>query len=327
MTTRAAPIVASLDPSIVLTVRARRPLRYAEGAAAAEDRPSHVRAASAVVSLAGRLAIVQDDALFVALAAEDGAISAVALPRGEGGHRLFDELRGNKEHKLDLEAAAVLDGRMIAFGSGSTPARERLVVLEPDGAVKVIDAPALYAGLRECTAFSGSELNVEGAVLFGDRLLVASRGNGAPRERLLPVDAICTLDASRLRAYLAEPATHPPPQPTVVRQYDLGVVGPARLTFTDLARDESVSGERVLYVACAESSPDAVRDGPVSGVAIGVLSEGGARYGLVRDENGALLTDKIEGFVRRPDGSIVAVVDVDDPLRPAELLELTATGL
>ena len=111
-----------------------------------------------------------------------------------------------------------------------------------------------------------------------------------------------------------------------VSRFDLERVGDAKLTFTDLAYDQP--GKRLLYVACAEASPDAVRDGPVSGVALGVLDDE-PRYGLVVDENGALLTDKIEGFVPDParEGRFYAVVDVDDPSRPAELLELTVEGL
>lgn len=86
------------------------PLRYAEGADPALDRPAHVRAASAVARVGGRLAIVQDDANFVALVdPATGLAEAVTLPAGEGGLRQFDDLRGNKRFKLDLESCVLLE--------------------------------------------------------------------------------------------------------------------------------------------------------------------------------------------------------------------------
>ena len=51
-----------------------------------------------------------------------------------GGDRRFDDVRGNKRHKLDLEAAIEVSfgGRvwLCAFGSGSTLARERAVLVD-----------------------------------------------------------------------------------------------------------------------------------------------------------------------------------------------------
>ena len=74
---------------------------------------------------------------------------------GEGGERLFDERRGNKGRKLDLEAGFVLarpDGeRLIGLGSGSSPRRERILVVRRAAGsfdVRSVDAHALYASLR-----------------------------------------------------------------------------------------------------------------------------------------------------------------------------------
>src|SRR5262245_57603151 len=129
------------DPALSARVLARRPLLYAAGPEAADDRPAHVRAGSALAWLGGRLAVVQDDANFVALVRPfRGEVSPLPLPAGPGGLRQFDEGRGNKRHKLDLEASAVVPAKggevLLAFGSGSTPARERVLVLGPTG-----DAP------------------------------------------------------------------------------------------------------------------------------------------------------------------------------------------
>ncbi|MGZ3477188.1 MAG: hypothetical protein ACXWUG_26785, partial [Polyangiales bacterium] len=58
---------AVFDPDLEVVIRGRRELRYGLGADPSIDRPAHVRAASAVVRMGTRLAIVQDDASFLAL--------------------------------------------------------------------------------------------------------------------------------------------------------------------------------------------------------------------------------------------------------------------
>jgi len=55
-------IRARLDPSMTARVVRSVPLRYADGADAALDRPAHVRSASGIVRAGGRVAVIQDDA-------------------------------------------------------------------------------------------------------------------------------------------------------------------------------------------------------------------------------------------------------------------------
>ena len=60
----------------------------------------------------------------LALTDAKGGFEPLLLPVGADGHRSFDDTIGNKHMKMDLEAAVVLpDGRVLAFGSGSTEAR------------------------------------------------------------------------------------------------------------------------------------------------------------------------------------------------------------
>ena len=139
------------------------------------DRPAHVRDGSGVALLGRRLAVVQDDANFLALVEpRSGVVDAVPLPAGPGGLRQFDDGRANKADKLDLEACvAVPDDergglRLLAFGSGSTARRERVAEARGlDGAAPALtlhELPAFYAALRAVPAFAGSELNVEGVL-------------------------------------------------------------------------------------------------------------------------------------------------------------------
>jgi len=324
-------IRARLDPALSATVVRSVPLLYADGADPSLDRPTHVRAASGMAMLGGRVVVVQDDAGFVALADPDtGRASALALPAGHGSARQFDDERGNKRWKLDLESCEVLrdgDGREVlaAFGSGSSPRRERVVVVRGidsgDAEIVVADASALYARLRAETAFAGSELNVEGAARVGGVLRLFNRGNGAPRGGLRPVDATCDLDAAALLAYLRDPSLSPP-VPRNVTRYALGGIGGFPLTFTDAA----AHGDAILYTAAAEDSPDATRDGPVAGSAIGVIRGGEARFCVVSNADGSRYPGKIEGILPHAPGRPWFVIDRDDPSVPSELSEVVLEG-
>jgi hypothetical protein len=326
------PIVhARPDPSLAARVVRSVPLLYREGADPSLDRPAHVRAASGMARVGGRVAVVQDDANFVALVdPETGRAMAVTLPAGEDGARQFDDLRGNKRWKMDLESCEVLrgaDGRgmLAGFGSGSSPMRERIVLVRGLGAgdaeVEVVDASALYARLRAETDFAGSELNIEGVALVGGTLRVFNRGNGAPHGDLHPVDATCDLDLAALLAFLRDPS-RPPPEPRNVTQYALGDVDGFPLTFTDAA----AYGDAILYTAAAEDSPDATRDGPVSGSAIGIVRGGEARFCVVTNADGSRYAGKIEGILPRAPGRAWVVIDRDDPTVPSELSEVVLQG-
>ena len=334
--------VATLDPALHATVRSRVPLFYALGADADTDRPAHVRAGSALSWSGTRLAVVQDDSNFVALVdPATGHTDVVTLAAGHEGRRQFDEHRGNKRWKLDLEASVRVnrygDEAVIAFGSGSTAMRERVLLLRPprrpgmEGTAAdvpvahLVDATALYASLRALHAFSGSELNIEGAALVGDRVRLFQRGNGAPRDGRLPIDAHCDVSCAALLAYLADPVNVAVPQISDVVSYELGAIDGVRLTFTDA----TAHGDRVFYLAAAEASPDTFADGPVSGVAIGVIAANGVtRWAVLRDESGAPFTAKAEGIALdpvNPDRAFV-VLDRDDPALPSDLCVVELTG-
>jgi hypothetical protein len=81
-------------------------LRYTRPAAAVEDRPDHVRAASGIAVLDDTLFVIQDDASFIAVVTGD-EVDAIALPPGPNNRRRFEKALGNKLDKLDFEACLV----------------------------------------------------------------------------------------------------------------------------------------------------------------------------------------------------------------------------
>ena len=328
------PLTAILDPALSASVTTRAPLHYDEGASAELDRPAHVRSGSGLAWVPGGLAVVQDDANFIAIHdPRSGRTSAITLPAGEAGLRQFDDVRGNKRYKLDLESCLALEERdgtiLLAFGSGSTSRREHVVLVDrwedQVPRVRLVTAPDLYQALRNEASFAGSELNIEGAVLLGNTVRFFSRGNGAPRRGTHSVNATCDLDLDTLLAHLRAPMKVAPPAPTRPVQYRLGTIGPVLLGFTDAL----AWGDAMLYTATAEISSDATRDGPVSGSAIGVIDpEGTVRWAPLTDARGELLMAKVEGLANVPGSpaELYIVLDNDDPAAASELCRVRLSG-
>ena len=330
-----ASIRAMRDDAMTARVVRRVPLMYAAGADALTDRPAHVRASSGMAWIGDRLAVVQDDANFVALVDTDnGQCEVVVLPTGHGGLRQFDDGRKNKRYKHDFEAlVAVGDNptQLVAFGSGSSSIRENILVVRDATTslldVRVVSVPQFYAGLRACVEFAGCELNVEGAALVGENIRLFNRGNGAVSRTQVPVNATCDINVATLLLHLEHPTQARPPLPQNTAQYLLGEIDGVRLSFTDAV----AVGDSVVYVAAAEDSPNSIRDGAVFGSAIGVMH---TRYGCyvarwtpLTFNDGDIARVKVEGVAMGlRAGQVFVVVDSDDHDQPSELLELEVSG-
>lgn len=308
-----------IDPALEVRVHGVRMLRYDAPAEAHEDRPAHVRAASGLAVHGGRLVVIQDDASFFGLVTTEG-VTAMRLPRGQGGRRRFEIALGNKLDKLDLESVVVVDDELWAFGSGSLPIRDKVCRVH-HGIPRVQDAAPLYARLRE--ALDGA-LNIEGAARVlaqeRDELWLFHRGNTGPRD---PGPAVLRLGMAAMRAWLD--ATAPMPALLDVDGYSLGVAPDGtRLGFTDAVAD----GDRVFYVAAAEQSANAIDDGAASGSQIGVIdvASGRVRAAAFAGLDGQPV--KAEGIAldpQRPKRAWIAL-DPDDPEAPAPLLDVELVG-
>jgi hypothetical protein len=320
-------IRAEMELALVAVLSKPFPLAYSGGGSREQDYPAFVRAASAIRRWHGQRVIVQDDVNVLASSdgagpAADAGLEPVLLPRGEGGRRSFDDTEathpneGNKRFKLDLEAALVLpDGRLLAFGSGSLPARERLVLLEPGKPPELREAHDLYAALRRRADFAGSELNIEGAIVRSGAIELFQRGNGRVGGELEPVNAVGRLGLAAFLCWLD--AAAPPPELEHVLRIDLGRQRGVPLGFTDAALRADGS---VAFLACAEASPDAVADGEVVCTRLGLLDpDRAARLIDIHDEHGRPCLLKLEGIDVRPDDPdrFDVVADVDDPRLPA----------
>jgi hypothetical protein len=322
--TRIRPVVAAkADPLLRASVESLTPLLYTVDYPDGEslwrhDLPPHVRSASAIRRFGAHLVIVQDDVNALAVRDQDGEVFPLMLPPGAGGRRMFDDVIGNKADKMDLEACVLLpDERLVAFGSGASAPRCKVAVASRREAPSVREASDLYRSLRDEPAFAGSELNVEGALVVGERLLLFQRGNGARGRAGDPINAVGALDLEAFVDWLD--GRGPVPVLADVTRCDLGRIGGAALGFTDAAL---TADGRIAVIACAEESLDALSDGPVLGCRFGFFDPlGELRMANIEGACWGGARIKLEGIEARPARSdeYDVVADPDEPSRPSLL--------
>lgn len=226
--------------------------------------------------------------------------------------------RERKRHKPDLEALALLpsaegDGRaLLALESGSRPQRRGgfLWRLDErgglDGEPLRVDAAPLYLVLEA----EVPDLNVEGATVAGELLLLFQRGNGRGA-----VNAVIELDAGLARRELEQgrlsgDALH------AIRPHELGEVDGVRLCFSDAT---ALSDGSILFTAVAETGDDTYLDGTCAGAAIGLIGAGGELVGVEALEPAAKVED-IEAEEHENVVRALMVADADDPGSPSPLL-------
>jgi hypothetical protein len=303
----------------------RREMTYLEGPSDDDDRPPHVRAASGLSAFREYLAVIQDDANWLALIDADQQVTAVPLPPSPAGDRVFSKKRGNQGDKYDLEACVTVSSgdecELVGFSSGSRTEREwvlRVRERKDQGKLhaEFVAASAFYASMRGNKMFSGAGLNIEGALAFDeDRIRLFQRGNAAPCEGLEPVDATADFSWDALCAHLSEPERHAPPPLENVCRYDLGTLDGVRLTFSDA---EHLGDGRVLFSASAEDP----ETGRIQGSVLGIIDQRGeARWTHLSDENDEPFKGKIEGLTLDPNdkSKVYFVIDDDDEDTPSRI--------
>lgn len=284
----------------------------------APGRPLHLSAASGLVCAGSFAYVIADDELH---------LGVFRLDTGEPGQtlRLFsgalpDKPGLRKKKKPDIEAIATLPadrahphGRLLVIGSGSRPNRQRgaLLSLNPHGGVAgaphVVDISPVYRALRG----EFVELNIEGATVAGDQMLLLQRGNkGDKRNAVVRFALPAFLDALGSAAGQADILR--------IDQFDLGEIGDVPLSFTDgLALPDG----RLMFTAAAEDTGNAFDDGGCAGSAIGLI-DGNTLVRLEPFDRPC----KVEGVHARMKGDtteLLLVTDADDAATPAQLLSAT----
>jgi len=235
-------------------------------------------AGSALVSMGERLLAVHDDAFAVTWIERYSLDLEPWVLQGDGAPL-------PKLEKPDFESAVVTpDGAVHLLGSGSTPERCAIVRLDVAAhAVRIRHSVPLYECVRSALELD-TRPNVEGAVIVGQRLRVFHRGVAG-----------CASGAVDLPLDVLDDAV---PRVLAVQRFDLGVLDGVSLGITDVA---ALGDERLVFVAAAEDTADAVSDGRVMGSVLGVLTTDGARtlarWTRLLAADGRPLRRKVEGLV------------------------------
>ena len=280
-------------------------------------QPPYISAASGLVCVGSHIYVVADD---------EQHLGVFSAGDNEPGHRIrlfAGDLPiakpERKRQKPDLEAIVFVPpfegfsyGALLALGSASRPNRGRgiLLCLDPLGGIsgspEQIDMAPMLGPLHQAFA----DLNIEGAAVVGDELLLFQRGNKKHIENaiirypLLPaLKALRGLDADAFA-------------PSAITPVNLGVIEGVPLCFTDAA---ALPNGDVVFCAVAEDTDDAYRDGDCAGAAIGIVDITGRLRSLHQLEQ----PYKVEGIsVRLVNDTLnlLLVTDADDPAIPAKLL-------
>jgi len=296
-------------------------LPYREARKLAFEPGSHPRglsflsAASGLVRVRDKLYVIADDELHLGVFSGDGEepLHLVRLLDGD----LPASAKKRKALKPDFESLLLLpasaespDGSLLALGSGSRPNRfvGALASLDAHGNVsgpaRPIDLKPLYADIFERFA----ELNIEGAFVTGESLMLLQRGIGVGES------AAIRYDLAEVMAWLAgrRPGAL---RACSVRSVDLGTADGIAFAFTDGA---ALTDGSWVFSAVAEDRDDSYDDGPCVAAAIGVCGSDD----VVRSFELLEPTRKVEGIEAGVVGTtafLTLVTDADDPDHVAEL--------
>ncbi len=269
----------------------------------------HLSAASGLVCAHGRAYVIGDDehhlAVFRDRAAPGQLVRVVAgdLPSSKGAR---------KRRKPDFETLLHLPDRamLLALGSGSRAGRDRGVAIDlaadgvPVCGTRLLDLAPVYQVLRARLG----PINIEGAFVLGDELVLLQRGQAGQASMSLHY---------RLREWQAIVEGHGVAcQPHALRPFDLGAIDGVPLAFTDCA---ALPGGGWVFTAVAEDSDNSYADGPCRGSAVGVVAADGRLLSMRRLASG----DKVEGIAVQVDAqgtALFMVTDADDPAQASWLL-------
>jgi hypothetical protein len=273
-----------------------------------DHEPGHLAAASGIAVAGRTLYAVADDELGLGVFDLDdpGPGRMLGLLDGEA---LPADHATRKSKKPDLEGLAIVDGRLVALGSGSGEERHRGATwaLDADGALQGSPAQLELGALYRVLGDALEHLNVEGVAALDDRLLLANRGDSAGDG-----NALVHLDLRACAAALEHGGELPPDAIVDVVRLDLGEVEGETMQISDIVS----WGSELAFTAIAEDAPDPYEDGPFTGAALGRLRPDGTV--LACEALRPAL--KVEGLAHGGGREVLLATDDDERATPARLL-------
>lgn len=250
----------------------------------------YIAAASGLAQVGDSFYVVSDDELSLVKFKLNGKAATIQIFEGT----LPDEPKERKKVKPDFETLVALpDQSILCVPSGSKANRVRAAIIYPDQTVKEISFVNIYANLTQYF----SELNIEGAVLFEDKIRLFQRGNGKTHQNAI-IDLV-------LEDFLSDEFKNPKITPI-----KLPTLNGIPLSFTDA----SLSQGLFWFLAVSENSESTYLDGEFEGAILGAMD----LEGNIHFEEELEIEHKPEGLVVVGKDFFI-VTDADDRTKPSKL--------
>jgi hypothetical protein len=289
-----------------------------------EGRHAHLSAASGLVQIGDQLYVVADDENHLGVFSrgdKNGYLKVLF------GSELPLEHEARKAAKPDLEVLTLIPSSkkyphsaLLALGSGSKSSRKLGVIIplnhlgSPEESVEIINLGLLYDELNK----EFGKLNIEGAVVINDDIILFQRGNkknkinASIRFSLNTFYKFTSANDNDKKHKLVLDITH----------YELGEINGVPLCFTDAT---PLSNGTIIFTAAAENTSDAYLDGACMGSAIGIITP----YGELHNLSIINETIKLEGIAANVVDSkvhLLLVSDADNEAIPAQLYSAILEG-
>ncbi len=209
-----------------------------------------ITAASGLVHKENKLYVVSDDELgFISL--------KVDLSEKAVFHQILDgELPENEEErkkkKPDFECLTLFGDSLLLISSGSKPHRHQGAIVNLENFRMT---PLSFKNVFRELSTLIPELNIEGAVTIGDKVILLQRGNGK-----MHFNAIIELN---LHSFLKDELNQ-----LKITTVDLGKMNHTPLGFTDATLHEN----HICFLSVAESSESTYLDGAFLGACFGIMT-------------------------------------------------------
>ncbi len=244
-----------------------------------------ITAASGLVHANNTLFVVSDD--------ERGVVSLRLDPPGKAnyhpicGEKLPEDPVKRKKEKPDFECIALFSNSLLLIPSGSTPVRNQGALIKLDDfKIQSLSFKNCYQDLSRHIP----ELNIEGAVINGDQIILFQRGNG-----LKKFNAMIEL---KLQGFLNDSLDQ-----MKITPIDLGSINNISLGFTDV----TIHKGSLYFLSVGEASDSTYDDGHFEGAYLGIMG----LDGVIRKLDQLQIDFKPEGLTIIDD-FLYIVTDSDD---------------
>lgn len=235
-------------------------------------------------------------------------------------------------------------GLLLMTGSGGMSwsgfRRSTCVVYSLDAGGNIVGLPSkvsfepLHQSLEDGDDVNG-EVNIEGMAVYGDRLLLAQRGNSLDEHGEPAANVLIHLDLGEVLRSIYTDLSVGALELLGTRRYELGSLPveqdgetyPVKIDFTDLDAVTDDPAGRLVFTAAGEGADGTPVEHVIAGSAVGVLSKDGDLLSITPLADRSIKLEGIDARYNPTLGSIdlLLVSDADDPEIPAPLFAARLT--